>query len=54
MAHTCMEDDMSDMAHVYMIHATHMNDSWLMYEWDILNACIRHVTGVNESCHTYK
>ena len=37
-----------------MSHATHMNESCHIYEWDMSHAWMSHVTRMNESCHTHE
>ena len=42
------------MAHIWMSHVTHMNESCHTYEWVMSRIWMSHVTHMNESCHTCK
>ena len=42
------------MAHIWMSHVTHMNESCHICEWGISHIWMSHVTHLNEWCHTYE
>ena len=41
------------MTHVWMSHATHMDEPWHTYGWVMPHIWMNHGTPVDESCHTY-
>ena len=41
-------------SHIWMSHATHMNESCHTYEWVMSHIWMSHVTHMNESRHTYE
>ena len=43
-----------DSSHVWMSHATQMNEPCHTYEWVMSHKWMSHVTHMNESCHTYE
>ena len=42
------------MAHIWMSHVTHMNETCHTYECVVPHIWMRHVTRMNETCHTYE
>jgi len=42
------------MAHIWMSHVTHTNESCHTYEWVMLHIWMSHGTHMNVSCHAYK
>ena len=42
------------MPHIWMSHATHVNESYHTYEWVISHTWMRNVKHMNGSCHTCK
>ena len=44
------------MAHIWMSHVTHMNESCLEYKWVISHTWLCHITRMNmkEVCHTHE
>jgi len=42
------------MAHIWMSHGTHMNESCHTYEWAMSHIWMSHATHMNNECDTYE